>query len=438
VLPASERVTPWLRHVDKSPSVAAALPDEGSGEQHAATVTTRLTTTPASAADAPVKKPQPKTGIASRRRFLAAVAGGSAALVLAAAAVALVLVNRDDEEASSTPPSTNIVYHPAAQSAVVTTLAGTSSAGLRDGPGDRAEFPGPVDVAVDNAGMVYVVDATWIRRISPAGVVTTLAGSEKEGFVDGPSASARFDNPRGIAVDGAGTLYIADGNNHRIRTISPDGLVRTLAGNGTPGFADGPGGQAQFNYPSDVAVDAAGIVFVADALNNRIRRIARDSTVTTLAGDGAGKDLDAPGQPALFSFPRGVAVDVDGTVYVADSYNARIRAISPSGDVRTVAGSSENNDADGPAKEASFRDPFALAVDRSGNLYVLDKSSRVRLITSDGKVTTLAGSADTGAENGAGNDAQFDQPMGIAVGADGKVYIADTENHKIRLLRWSP
>lgn len=325
---------------------------------------------------------------------------------------------------------------------IVVTLAGSDEDGPGDGTGATARFAAPSGITLDRASVAYVVDGNRIRRISPTGDVTTIAGTDEPGFADGPLMAARFDTPLGIAVDGAGTLYIADTANHRIRTISPAGIVTTLAGSGLPGSADGAGAGAQFNAPYDVAVDAAGMVYVADALNHRIRRISPEGVVTTLAGDPASEPesgyVDGPGAVARFSFPNGIAIDAAGTLYVADTYNARIRAISPSGEVRTVAGSGEDGDLDGPAVAARFADPAAIAVASDGALYVVDKSHRVRLISPDGLVSTLAGSGAPGFAGGPAATAQFDYPEGLAVNDAGAVYIADTGNRRIRLLVAAP
>lgn len=325
----------------------------------------------------------------------------------------------------------------------VVTLAGSGEVGVVDGPGVTAQFAYPVGIAVDAAGFAYVVDEDGIRRVSATGEVTTLAGTGEPGFADGPAATARFQGPQGIAVDRGGTLYIADTGNHRIRVLTPQGMVTTLAGTGIPGYADGPGGQAQFNEPHDVAVGTDGTVYVLDTFNYRIRRISPDGIVSTLAGGGEvgpdqGDYVDGPAAVARFTYATGIAVDAAGTVYVADSYNARIRAVSPTGEVSTVAGSGEDGDADGPADRAQFSDPAAIAVDGSGTLYVVDKSNRVRRITPDGQVTTLAGSGVQGFADGPAALAQFDEPRGVAVGADGRVYIADTGNRRIRLVLPSP
>jgi sugar lactone lactonase YvrE len=324
----------------------------------------------------------------------------------------------------------------------VETLAGGDEPGDADGQGMVARFNSPAGIAVDGAGVAFVVDGNRVRRVSLTGEVLTIAGSVEPGFADGPAATARFNGPQGIAVDTSGTLYVADSGNHRIRVLSPQGDVMTLAGSGSPGLADGPGAQAQFNSPYDVAVDRAGTVYVADTLNYRIRRIAPDGTVTTLAGggpvgEGEGDYADGPGDAARFAFATGIAVDEAGTVYVADTYNARIRAISPAGEVTTIAGSGEDGGTDGPAALARFSDPAAVAVDGSGTLYVVDKSNRIRMIAAGGDVSTLAGGGEQGFADGPAATSEFNAPEGVAVGANGDVYIADAGNYRIRVVTGS-
>ena len=214
---------------------------------------------------------------------------------------------------------------------MVTTLAG-SSQGYLDGTGSSAKFKGPAGVAVDSAGTVYVVDLVdqRIRKITPAGVVTTLAGSGTVGFADGTGSAAQFYYPRGVAVDSSGTVYVGDTSSNRIRKITPAGVVTTLAGSGTGeyGSVDGTGGAAKFHNPWGVAVDSSGTVYVADAnINQRIRKITSAGVVTTLAGSGTYGFADGMGSAAQFDGPFGVAINSSGTVYVADTDNHRIRKI---------------------------------------------------------------------------------------------------------------
>jgi len=234
-------------------------------------------------------------------------------------------------------------------------------------------------IAVDAKGNLYVTDSTGhsIRKITPQGEISTLAGSGKEGFADGPGSQAQFAFPVGIAVDAKGFLYVADRRNHRIRTISPAGVVSTLAGSSTAGFADGPGSQAQFEWPLGIAADKAGNLYVAEANNHRIRTLSPAGVVSTLAGSGEAGFADGPGGEAKFAFPSDIAVDAKGNLYVADANNHRIRKITPQGLVSTLAGGGETGEeaggfADGPGSEARFNRPSRIAIDSKGNLYVMD------------------------------------------------------------------
>ncbi|MBI4884482.1 MAG: hypothetical protein HY826_10570 [Actinobacteria bacterium] len=310
---------------------------------------------------------------------------------------------------------------------MVTTLAGSTSGSAE---GALAQFAFPAGVAVDAAGNVYVADFSnnLIRKITAAGVVTTLAGSTS-GSADGTGAAAQFFTPRGVAVDTAGNVYVADTNNHRIRKITAAGVVTTLAGS-TSGPADGTGAAAQFSSPRGVAVDTAGNVYVADTGNHRIRKVTAAGVVTTLAGSTAGF-ADGTGAAAQFSVPSGVAVDTAGNVYVADTSNHRIRKVTAAGVVTTLAGSTSGS-ADGTGAAAQFSFPFGVAVDTAGNVYVADSiNNLIRKVTAAGVVTTLAGST-FGYLDGIGAAAQFSTPTGVAVDAAGNIYVADSDNNRIR------
>jgi streptogramin lyase len=213
----------------------------------------------------------------------------------------------------------------------VSTLAGSGTAGFTNGAGAGASFYGPYGVAVDTAGDVYVADLNnnAIRKITPAGVVTTLAGTGAAGYTNGPGTSATFRGPYGVAVDSAGNVYVADTGNNVIREITPAGVVSTFAGTGSTGFANGPGSSATFEQPIGVAVDSVGNVYVADGGNNAIREITPAGVVSTLAGTGAAGFANGPGSAATFSDPTYLAVDGAGNVYVSDSNNYIIRKITP-------------------------------------------------------------------------------------------------------------
>ena len=330
---------------------------------------------------------------------------------------------------------------PSTPSGVVTTLAGAAGqTGSTDGTGAAASFNYPFGVAVDSSGNVYVADTygSTIRKITPAGVVTTLAGkTEEPGSSDGTGADASFSDPIGVAVDSNGNVYVADTGNATIRKITPAGAVTTLAGAaGQTGSADGPGADARFNYPEGVAVDSNGNVYVAESLNSVIRKITPAGVVSTLAGTAAQRgSTDGTGADARFVAPWGIAVDSSGNVYVSDVADTRIRKITPAGVVSTLAGKTEEpGSSDGAGADARFDFPTGVAVDSDGNVYVAESlNSVIRKITSAGVVTTLAGTAgESGSTDGTGAAARFSGPFGIAVDSSGTVYVADTNNSTIR------
>ncbi len=266
-------------------------------------------------------------------------------------------------------------------------------------------------------------------------VSATLAGNGLPGFAEGSDTVARFKTPLGVTLDANGNLYVADQRNHRIRKISAAGVVSTLAGNGTASWKDGSATTAEFYNPSGVAADANGNVFVADYDNHRIRKVAADGTVSTLAGGGNGPAyLDATGIAARFAFPTGVAVDVNGNVYVADRDNHLIRKITGAGVVTTLAGKSETPGySDGSGASARFNAPNGVAVDGNGNVYVAEFSGhRIRKITPDGTVSTVAGNGTPGFVQGTGTAAQFNKPAGVAVDKEGNLFVADVGNNCIR------
>ncbi len=321
---------------------------------------------------------------------------------------------------------------------VVTTLAGSGTPSFADGTGSSAQFNLPYGVAVDSSGTVYVGDASnnRIRKITAAGVVTTLAGSGTAGSADGTGSSAQFNYPTGVAVDSSGTVYVGDRTNNRIRKITAAGVVTTLAGSGTAGPADGTGSAAQFNQPNSVAVDSSGTVYVGDLYNQRIRKITTAGVVTTLAGSGTAGSADGTGSSAQFNFPNGVFVDSMGIVYVTDWTGNRIRKVTAAGVVTTLAGSGTAGSADGTGSAAQFNHPNGVAVDSSGTVYVGDDGNyRIRKITAAGVVTTLAGSSTAGSADGTGSAAQFNTPAGVAVDSSGMVYVADIYNYRIRKIQ---
>lgn len=307
---------------------------------------------------------------------------------------------------------------------VKSTLAGgRAGKGSRDGPGDQAQFHDPRGIVVDRNGTVYVADAGnhSIRKISPRGEVSTLAGSaDGSGHADGPSATARFRRLAGVAVAPSGTVYVVDYWGHKVRAILPSGMVQTLAGP-----------EGGFSAPQDVAVDAAGHVFVADTGNAVIWRITPQGTVTAFAGQHRKSGFaDGTGTAALFGQPSGLAIDSAGNLFVCDRSNQSIRKVTPSGSVSTLVGTpgSPSLSADGPAATARLSEPTRLAVDTSGHVYFTQENGAVRKLSLDGTVSTLVGSGGPrGAARVPGDDDAFYHPNGIAVDAEGNVYVADND-----------
>jgi len=267
--------------------------------------------------------------------------------------------------------------------------------------------------------------------------VTTIAGSI-QGFANGPREEALFNSPKGIVVDVTGILYVVDFSNHKIRKILPDGTVSTLAG-GEPGFADGPGVEARFNRPNGLAIDAAGVLYVTDSLNNRIRKILPDGTVSTLAG-GDPDYVDGPGVNARFRVPSGITVDSTGILYITDTYNNRIRKILTDATVRTVAGGGAGHNPNGIGLTARFNRPEGLVVDATGVLYIADTNNgKIRRILSDGTVSTIVGRGRGFLDfmererfiNREERSRTFSIPTGIAIDTSGTLYVADNDNNRI-------
>ena len=334
---------------------------------------------------------------------------------------------------------------------IITTLAGTAGHnGYTDGTGSAASFWQPGRPAVDSAGNVYVPDsqAGIIRKITPAGVVTTFAGSASNGgSADGTGNAARFSAPMAVAVDSAGNLFVSDSGNHTIRKVTPAGVVTTFAGTaGSTGSTDGTGSVARFYSPGGIAVDSAGNVYVADMSYHTIRRITSAGVVTTFAGTaGSTGSNDGTGSAARFYSPSGVAVDTDGNVYVTDNSISNVRKITPAGVVTTIAGCVANGtyvgSTDGTGTGAQFSTPNGVAVDGTGNIYVADSGNNtIRLITptvvsgvTSWVVTTLAGTAgSTGSADGTGSAARFYNPIGLAADSAGSLFIVDNGNDTVR------
>ena len=377
---------------------------------------------------------------------------------------------------------------------VATTVAGTGIAGYYDSTALNAQFDNPFGVAVSSAGVIYVGDTSnnKIRAISTSGVVSTLAGSTP-GFINGQGTSAQFNSPHGITIDSSGNLFVIDYTNNVIRKVTSAGAVTTFAGTGTLGGINGAGATANFKYPDGIAIDSSNNLLIGDTLGNTIRKITNAAvvsiysgsassgfingkdgpialfnspiavttasngityviddfspcirkisadglTVTTFAGDGNSANtgyIDDQGTAARFNSPKGMVLDSSGNIYVADTYNNRIRKVTSTGVVTTVAGDGTYGYLDGQGTAAKFAYPWGIAIDSSNNLYIADKgNSRIRKISASGAVTTVAGYILSGYADGAASVARFKNPQAIAVdSSNGTVYVADTANNRIR------
>jgi RHS repeat-associated protein len=364
-------------------------------------------------------------------------------------------INLIEETVSLTDAFTVVATSPPGPTSTnVTTIAGLAGVqGFADGPASQARFKSPAGVAIGLDDSLYIADAgnnrIRVARLTldqsghPQWMVSTLAGDGTYGFADGPATTAQFKNPQGVAVDANGVVFVADTSNNRIRRIALDGTVTTVAGDGTAGLLDGPGNQARFNSPRGIAVDQQGNIYVADTGNAAVRLINSGGQVSTLAGDGT---IGSSDSPPRFDCPAGVAVNGSTVyVYLADKGNHRIRRLDASGTVITLAGQGRGF-ADGSATDARFAEPSGITIDGSGKILVTDAiNSLIRQVdptlaanASPNAVSTLAGSGERGSADGTGNVAAFLTPRGIASTISSAIIVADTGNHTLRRLLLPP
>jgi sugar lactone lactonase YvrE len=340
-------------------------------------------------------------------------------------------------------PVFNYVY-----TTTVSTLAGNGTAGMVNSTGSGAEFSSPSGLVLNATGsFLYVADRgnNSIRGLTsgaatgggqnspPGGITSAYAGAGGSGNVDGAVGTAKFNGPAGLAMDPSANVYVSDAQNNVVRKISA-GTVSTLAGS-TIGFADGKGVAAKFSAPAGLISDNAGNIYVSDQANQRIRKIAPDGTVTTIAGTNAPGFLDGKGSAAAFRYPGGLGIDKQGNLYVADVSNNSIRKVTPDGTVSTIGGTGALGYYDGPAATSRFYFPSGVAVDGHGNVYVADTYNNcIRMITASGTVSTVAGNPAVagGFKDGAGNAALFDRPIDLVIDTQGDLYVSDGLNNRIR------
>jgi DNA-binding CsgD family transcriptional regulator/sugar lactone lactonase YvrE len=375
----------------------------------------------------------PATQLAGPRRLITAVS-----IVAALVSLGVVLVFA--------------VWRPGSSTSI-RSVAGT---GIRAASNDTrtamaADLTLPLGMAADAMGDAYFVDGNRIRKLTASGAISTVAGAVDPGYSGdgGPALAARLNAPQSLAIDSDGSLYIADLLNSRVRKVDPQGVIRTVVGTGQAGYSGdgGPADQAQLNMPVGVAVGFGRVVYVADSANHRVRRIGPDGAIATFAGTGElGYAGDAgPATSAPVGWPTGLAFDHKGNLYIADGFSDRIRKVDLSGTITTVAGTgvrgfsgdatranmAQLNLAPGPPRSAGQ----GLAVDLEGNLYIADTANhRVRKVSVSGLITTLAGTGQAGYSGDGGPAAagQLNGPLGLAVDNNGSLYIADTENNRIR------
>ncbi|MFJ3433031.1 RICIN domain-containing protein [Streptomyces cyaneofuscatus] len=328
----------------------------------------------------------------------------------------------------------------------ISTVAGTGVAGFKgdNEPAAAAQLNRPYGIALDSSGSLYFSDYNnhRVRKISTDGRISTVAGAGAGYRGDnGPAVSAQLNCPREVAVDAAGSVYVTDAANHRVRVITTDGKINTVAGTGSAGFSGdgGPADKAQLNYPLGVAVDSTGALYISDHGNNRVRKISADGKISTVAGTGVAgfKGDDGPAASAQLNRPYALAVNGEDILYITDGNNHRVRKVATDGTISTVAGKGTagfSGDG-GQATSAQLNLPLGVVVDSAGILYISDYNNhRVRKVTPDGEITTFAGkgTAGFGGDGESAAAAQLNNPFGLAVDCVDTLYIADHLNNRVR------
>jgi DNA-binding beta-propeller fold protein YncE len=312
----------------------------------------------------------------------------------------------------------------------VKTIAGKSIATFLDGKGGQAGFNYPIGIAIDPSGNIFIADQhnNAIRKMDPLGNVTTFAGAQKEGLIDGMGTAARFYHPTVMISDPSGNLFVTDYENNVVRKVTNSGLVTTYAGLG-------PYSGGFLNSPDGIAIDQFGNLFVSNYNRHEIKKIDASGNVMNFAGSGMGLHQDGVGMSASFVSPCGLAMDMSGNLFVADAEGHRIRKIAPDATVTTLAGTGQPGYIDGEGSVAQFKFPQQIAIDAQGNLLVTDYgNNRIRKITPEGIVSTLAGNGVQRLIDGPVMEAAFALPNGIAVAKDGRIYVSESGSNQIRVI----
>lgn len=324
----------------------------------------------------------------------------------------------------------NSMIRKIASDGTVTTLAGNGKQDLVNGPSLSASFHYPRGIAINSRGDIFVGDQqTLIRKISTDGTVSTFAGGIRTGYQDGAGSSALFNAPSGFTFDKLDNLYVADSGNNRIRVIDVNNIVTTFAGSGTRGSTDGQKLTATFSFPKDLIFDDSGNLLVSEVGTDIVRKISSTGQVSLFAGSRQGGRTNGLPGVGAFDFPQGIAFDNNGTLYVSDQ--AQIRKVLPTGEIKPFYG--DRTTFTGTASSVYFNNPTGIVTDKQGNIYVSDTDNNmIRKITPRGDVSVLAGDLGPGMADGQGNVARFNSPMGLFVSDKNEIYVADKINGRIR------